>query len=1093
MTNDPNWNLQPVSLQKWKEKYKLKDFRDNPIDKTVDDTANRVSKALAKKESSPAKWTREFASAMRAGAIPAGRILANAGADTYKPKTSLINCVLSGTIYDTLPSIMDRCSRGAISLKANCGIGYEFSTLRPRNAKVTGGNAASSGPLSFMDMYSTMSGTIASAGGRRGAQMATFDVHHPDIEEFINAKRETGRLRQFNCSVLITNDFINAVKEQADWPLSFPAKENDIITDGEVIYRPFPVTEGYTTNNKGEVACKIYKTINARELFDKIVQSNYEYDEPGYILIDKVNEKNNLLFCEYIRASNPCITGDTWIQTNKGPRVVTDLINKQFTALINGTKHKSTPPGFFKTGDKPVKQVTTVEGHALRLTENHLVRKVTKLTRHIINDEWTPVNELLPGDRILINNHRNNAHWKGQYTEDEGFLIGLLLGDGTLKKNIAVLSVWYPAKAVNDLSHTDVHPDITNLMIKVEAIANKFKQHKSFKGWKHIPDRNEYRLQLVEIKTLANTLGMTPGNKTITSEIEQTSSAFYKGFLRGLFDADGSMQGNHTKGVSIRLPQSNISNLKAVQRMLLRLGINSTIYQNRRNSGHKLLPDGKGASKYYEIKSQHELIIANDNIRQFSKLIGFTHTGKQTRLNNLLHTYKRNLNRERFTAVIQEVKDDGFETVYDAQIPGINCYDANGFHAHNCGEQFLQPDGACLLGSLNLTKFIDNPFTVRAKLNTDRLSDITHTFSRMLDNVVDIANLPLPEQTQELEMKRRHGMGMMGLDSAYRMLGIPYGSDEAIEIEKQALSTIVRSGLIAGVHLAKEKGPAPILEKTIEITPKIATDYRHLNLTPGQKVSAKKLWSNSGYHNDLETMGLINDELKQDMLKYGSRYSHQTSIAPTGTIALTMGNNISSGIEPTFSDVLIRNSIIPGKKTKEMNILRSAESLLHANLPEKHDTDNINPTNNDSSQKNKQNTKNEPPIKLIEFQPQDVNKITIDAHIKTQSVAQQYMDSAISKTINTPPDIDKQEFESIYLKAVDNNLKGCTVYRRDKDTSIGTVLTTIESLQNTRITFTLENGKTVSCTGWDTIDYDGELHNAANLAEALKEGYYGKL
>ena len=689
--NNSNWNLQPVSLQKWSEKYALRDAQDKLIDKTVDDTVYRVARALATNEITPSKWIKEFTAAIKAGAIPAGRIMANAGANKYKPKTSVINCVVSATIHDNMESIYDRLSRSGISLKANCGIGHEYSTLRPRNARVTGGNAYSSGPISFMDVYSASAGTISSAGGRRGAMMATFDVHHPDIEEFIDAKREPGRLRQFNLSILITNDFIRAIKEEAEWPLSFPIKENECLTNDDIIYRPFPVTEGYVTNALDEVACKIYKTVNARELFNKIVNSNYEYDEPGYILIDEVNAKNNLRFCEIIRASNPC------------------------------------------------------------------------------------------------------------------------------------------------------------------------------------------------------------------------------------------------------------------------------------------------------------------------------------------------------------------------------------------GEQMLQPDGACLLGSLNLSKFVDNPFTRQARLNNDRLAEITHTFSRMLDNVVDIANLPLKEQTEELETKRRHGMGIMGLDTAYRMLNMPYGSPEAIETEKTALNTITRTGLQAGIELAKEKGPAPILDKTIEVTPIIAQDYPRLS--PGQKVSAKLLWANSGHHRELEKLGVIDNKLKEEMIEYGSRYSHQTSVAPTGTIALTFGDNISSGIEPTFADELVRNSIIPGKKTKEMNILQSAEIKLFRKLKE--------------SQK-------ETSKELIEITPQNVNDITIKAHMETQAVAQQYMDSAISKTINTPPDVNKEHFGNIYLDAAHMGLKGCTVYRRDKNTSIGTILTTVESLKNQKITFELKDGETISCNGWDTIEYDGELHNAANLAEAIKEGQYGK-
>ncbi|HHJ15631.1 MAG TPA: hypothetical protein ENJ80_02935, partial [Gammaproteobacteria bacterium] len=200
----------------------------------------------------------------------------------------------------------------------NCGIGYEFSTLRPRGAYVSGAGAYTSGPLSFMDIYDKMCFTVSSAGGRRGAQMATFDVGHPDVMDFIRAKREDGRLRQFNLSLLVTQEFMQAVSRDADWKLAFPISEKEVEDDDldfrdpdQVVWREWPHHQGYVTNDAGLVACKVYKTIPARRLWDMIMASTYDFAEPGFILIDKVNEMNNNWFCENIRATNPCVTADT--------------------------------------------------------------------------------------------------------------------------------------------------------------------------------------------------------------------------------------------------------------------------------------------------------------------------------------------------------------------------------------------------------------------------------------------------------------------------------------------------------------------------------------------------------------------------------------------------------------------------------------------------------------------------------------------------------------------------------------------------------------------------------------------------------------
>ena len=691
-----DWKLQPVSFKTWSDKYALKDQHNNPVDTCINDTVDRVAGALAAQETEHEHWRKAFNNAIRHGAIPAGRILANAGAGNHKRQTSLINCVVSDTINDSMISIMENLKRAALTLKANCGIGYEFSTLRPRKAYVYGGGAYSSGPLSFMDIYSEMASTIASAGGRRGAQMATFDISHPDIYEFIKAKREIGRLRHFNCSVLITDSFLNAVKNNADWPLCFPITERDADrlnidpNDKEkIIYKRWPDPEPYIQNNQGLTACLIHKHVSAKDLWNTIVQSNYNYDEPGYILIDEVNRMNNLWFCENIRASNPC------------------------------------------------------------------------------------------------------------------------------------------------------------------------------------------------------------------------------------------------------------------------------------------------------------------------------------------------------------------------------------------GEQMLNPNGSCLLGSLNISKMINAPFTRKAKLNTDQLKETTYVFSRMLDNVVDQANLPLPEQILELQTKRRHGMGTMGLDTALYMLNIRYGSSEGIEITEQINHIIMETGLHAALDLAKEKGPAPIMEQKFTLTKEMKNRNPHLkDITPGKKYPGSFLWSLSQYIQSIKEH--IPNDLYQELQKIGPRYSHQLSIAPTGTIALTLGNNCSSGIEPTFAHHEIRNIIVPGKKTKQQNLLESAAALEY-----------------------KKHHKNKTALLPKNFISS--NDITPEEHVHMQAAAQKYMDSSISKTANCPPDITINDYASIYKLAAELKLKGCTLYRRDKNSSIGTVLTTPESLNKTTVEFILEDHTTINCKGSDTIEYDGDTHNAANLAEALKEGYYGKL
>ena len=308
-------SFQEASFDIWDKKYRLTAKDGSPIDNTMDDTYKRVARALADVETEECReqWYESFLWALRHGAIPAGRVTSNAGALEHKPATSTINCTVSGTIRDSMDDILNKVHEAGLTLKAGCGIGYEFSTLRPRGAYVSGAGAYTSGPLSFMDIYDKMCFTVSSAGGRRGAQMGTFDIGHPDALEFIRAKRENGRLRQFNLSLLVSDDFMKAVKSDGEWQLAFPlgrqefeAERPDLSDASKYVWREWPYTEGYVANEEGLVACKIYKTLPARRVWDVIMTSTYDFAEPGFILIDKVNEMNNNWWTENIRATNPC-------------------------------------------------------------------------------------------------------------------------------------------------------------------------------------------------------------------------------------------------------------------------------------------------------------------------------------------------------------------------------------------------------------------------------------------------------------------------------------------------------------------------------------------------------------------------------------------------------------------------------------------------------------------------------------------------------------------------------------------------------------------------------------------------------------------
>ncbi|MEM6596380.1 MAG: adenosylcobalamin-dependent ribonucleoside-diphosphate reductase, partial [Pseudomonadota bacterium] len=262
----------PIADQIWDMKYRFKEADGTPIDVTVEDSWRRIARALAAPEKDPKKWEDTFYHALEDFKyLPAGRITAGAGTER---SVTLFNCFVMGTIPDSMGGIFDMLKEAALTMQQGGGIGYDFSTIRPKGADVKGVAADASGPLSFMDVWDAMCRTIMSAGSRRGAMMATMRCDHPDIEEFITAKQDSARLRMFNLSVLVTDDFMAAVKAKGDWELKF---------DG-----------------------KTYKTVKAVELWDLIMRSTYDFAEPGVIFIDRINEANNLGYCETISATNPC-------------------------------------------------------------------------------------------------------------------------------------------------------------------------------------------------------------------------------------------------------------------------------------------------------------------------------------------------------------------------------------------------------------------------------------------------------------------------------------------------------------------------------------------------------------------------------------------------------------------------------------------------------------------------------------------------------------------------------------------------------------------------------------------------------------------
>ena len=680
-----NLELQEASVDIWDKKYRLRDSDGNPVDADLTASRRRVAVALAEAEKSElrAQYEQLFYEALEY-AIPAGRIYSNAGALNHKRAVSQINCTVSDTIQDSMDSILMKLYESGLTLRAGCGIGYEFSTLRPKGSYVFGAGAATSGPLSFMDIYDRMCFTIASAGGRRGAQMGTFDVSHPDVLEFIQAKREDGRLRQFNLSVLITDEFMQAVKDDSEWVFKWNGKPHGT---------PMP----------------------ARQLWDTIMKSTYNFAEPGFILVDRINKYNNLWFCENLRATNPC------------------------------------------------------------------------------------------------------------------------------------------------------------------------------------------------------------------------------------------------------------------------------------------------------------------------------------------------------------------------------------------GEQPLPPYGSCLLGSVNLTKFVRNPFTSEASFDYVKFEGIVKTFTRMLDNVVENNGLPLIQQRHEIEHKRRHGMGFLGLGSTLTMLGMTYGSNASINFTSEVSKRLAMASFEAGVDLSIEKGEAPILQQefsSVDIQNSPNGRFNSNMRYNYETYTGRQLLLQSHYFDEWreDSRGM---EILKRIEQHGCRFTHATSLAPTGTISLSLGDNASNGIEPSFSHSYLRNVIREGRNAKEAVTVYSHEFRMYKHLVENEGL----PHRVTAEQEAEMLSQGlDPKVPHPQFMPScfsTTDNISPEHHVKIQAAAQKWIDSSISKTINVPTDFPFEKFSDIYMMAYEAGLKGCTTFRFNPEAFSG-VLVKEDDLKNTNYTFVLQSGEEKTYSGNTLIEYEGQTQTAANLFDSIKENYFGK-
>jgi ribonucleoside-diphosphate reductase alpha chain len=936
------------------DRYALKGEDGELIEHTPEEMWARVAKGIAinEKKSKRAHWEKEFYRVLEDFKfVPGGRILSGAGTGY---QVTYFNCFVIPSPKDSRHGILESLGQLIEIQSRSGGVGLNLSSLRPRGARVKKVNGTSSGPVNWATLFSVATHDIVQQGGsRRGATMLMLWDWHPDIEEFITVKQDVTKINGANLSVCVSDAFMEAVKADSSWDLVYPDLSDpnyDRDWDGDLTK---------WKANGGKVT--VYRTVQAKALWDLICTAAWRSAEPGLHFLDRSNKRSNTWYFENLVATNPCLPADAWIQTSSGPKQVKDLLGKPFVARVDGGNYLSTQEGFFQTGTKELVRLQTKEGYALRLTADHKLRRIKHVTRYTCETEWCESSDLKQGDTLLLNDHSSNPSWKGSYTFNDGYLMGLLVGDGTLKSDKAVLSVW----ETNSLAIGQSMSGAQSIMHNVMQMTTQIPHRSDFSGWMPVSGRNEHRLALSYVKQLALSLGMSEGNKRVTEAVEKTSSDFYCGFLRGFFDADGSVQGSQKKGVSVRLSQSDEVSLSAVQRMLLRLGIASTLYKERRVKGEKLLPNGKGGNSLYAVKAQHELVISGENLSRFHQLVGFGDVVKAEKLSLCLDLYQRKLNRERFIVRVDSVVSDGKEAVYDATIPEVHEFDANGFHAHNCGEQPLGPWAVCNLGAMNLSAYVHGDDLSNDKAGVfdyESFGNDVKVAMRFLDNVIDQTYYFFKENELSAKNIRRTGLGIMGLGDAMIKMQVKYGSEESLPIIEKIFKTLRDSAYDASSDLAEEKGAFPKFEKEQYL---------------------------KGYH-----VKALPASLRKKIAEQGIRNAVLLTVAPTGTTSLVSG--VSSGIEPVYEFVFKRR-------------WRGGEETMYHHLLDEWKL---------------QHPEEDRPGYFV-----SANDLTPSEHAKVQAVAQDYIDSSISKTVNGPKTDTVDDVKNLYMMAYDMGLKGITYFR----------------------------------------------------------------
>ena len=950
--------------------------------------SNKELYELAKESAEVKKREEEFFNIMARGYfLPNSPTLMNAGR-----KLQQLSACFVLPVEDSVEEIFDTLKNMAIVHKTGGGTGFAFSRLRPNGAFIHSTQGYSPGPLSFLFGFNESAGQITQGGKRRGANMGIIRANHPDALCWAKIKEEEGVLSNFNLSIAFSDKEMENVKNDDYILMEDPREGKDYTIEnarkrakeisfgkGDKFRTSWKVSEDgtkiidvYSGDELGKIEDDLIY-LKAKKLFGIIVEGAWKKGEPGIIFIDKINRHNPTPEIGEIESTNPCVVGDSLIPSERGLIRIDRLANlNQPTKISLDSTDIPNENGLllqldsakvskvWQTGVKETFKLVTKSGYELEATKNHKV---------LTKNGWKELQDLELGEKIILQSKEgifseekrlptsfnNLRRWSGKF----GQILGLLVGDGWLSEKSQRVGFCFGEK---DRKIFEYYKKILNEIYKKDI-----KEVKRENNTIHLSYHSKEFLKFFERLGVKITKS---NNKEIPSSIFSAPREAIIGFLQGLFTADGTISVSKNKTYYIRLTSKSEKLLKQVQVLLINFGIKSKIYDRHRKKriafSYKNI---KGELKLYETNGKlFELQISKDRIPEFLSKIGFVLDKHSEKIEILrgINFYKTQFEDEVVLKIPQ-----GEKPVFDLTEPLTHSFIANGIVVHNCGEQPLLPYESCNLGSIDLSKMI-NEF---GQLDDSLLEKTIRSAVRFLDNVIDRNKYSLKQIEKITKENRKIGLGVMGFAHMLIKLKISYNSPEAIEMAEKIMKFINDVSKDESKKLAKERGAFPNFYKSI---------YR-----------------------DGELM----------------RNATTTTIAPTGTIGVIAST--SQGIEPIFRLIALRNV----KNTLGKDLIE-VDRAFREYLTEKglYDEELI-----IKIEEKGLNLEDVEEFKDIKEEMKRLfvttHSVSSEQHIKIQAAFQKYTDNAVSKTINMPNESTVENIAQAYFMAYELGCKGMTVYR----------------------------------------------------------------